>query len=457
MGANGKPMSFAQAVAGGKSVGVPGNFRLMAQVHRRYGKLAWARLFDPAIRLARDGYAVTPRLHSALTSKRAMLAASAEAREIYYQPDGAPKPVGSTIRNPRLAALLEAVARRGAEHFYTGRPADRLVETVRTAPANPSTMSKADVAAYRAQEREPVCGRYRVYRICGMAPPSSGGIAVYAILKQLERFDLAALGADNVTAWHLIGESMRLAYADREQWIGDPDHVRVPTPGLISDDYLAARSALISPDRAMPKASFGTPAGAPRVASVPDTEMAGTSHFSVADRFGDVASMTSTIEAGFGSGLVVDGYVLNNELTDFNFVPAVDGVPSANRVEAGKRPRSSMSPTIVYGPDGKVVAAVGAAGGPTIIAQVAKALIGVLDWKMPMQDAIALPLVIGAGDQLRLEQGTRLETMAPQLRALGHKVVVTGMGLKANGIEMTADGWRGGADPRSEGVVVGTR
>jgi gamma-glutamyltranspeptidase/glutathione hydrolase len=453
--ASGKPpASFDEARTGGRAAGVPGNLANMALAHKQHGKLPWAALFEPAIKLARDGFAVTPRFHGVLVAYRDFLAASPQGRTLYYQPDGAPKPLGTIVRNPELAKLFEEVAARGVDHYYRGAPAERLVAAVRSSPSHPSSMTKADVAAYEARPRDPVCGRYRVYRICGMGPPSSGGPAVYAILKQLERFDLPSRKREDPTTWHLVAESMRLAYADRAKWIGDPDHVAVPTAGLMSDAYLAERSSLIAADKRMAKAEAGNPPGAMNIAEAPDTEVAGTSSFAVADAAGNVASMTSTVEAPFGSGVLVDGYVLNNELTDFNLVPDEDGKPTANRVEPGKRPRSSMAPMIAYDAAGKPVLAIGAAGGATIIAQVAKAMIGVLDWKMSVQDAIAMPQLVAMGDLVRVEKGTALEAMAPTLERFGHKVQATALPLKANGVELTASGWRGGADPRSEGESI---
>ena len=263
-------------------------------------------------------------------------------------------------------------------------------------------MTVGDLAAYDAKQRDPVCGSYRGHRICGMGPPSSGATTVFAILKQLERFDLAALGPDSPQAWHLIAESMRLAYADRDLYLADADHVAVPVAGLTDPAYLAARSALIAPTSTMANVAAGRPAGARQMAWSPQPVEQGTSHFVATDRAGNVATLTSTIESIFGSGLMVNGYYLNNELTDFNIVPAVNGVPVANRVEAGKRPRSSMSPTIVFAPDGRVRLAVGAAGGATIIAQVAKAIIAVVDWRLSAQAAIALPVLYSPGrDRLR--------------------------------------------------------
>lgn len=449
---NGEPMSRSEAVPGGKSVGVPGNLRMMALVHEEQGKLPWARLFEPAIRLARDGFAVTPRLHNALA--RSDHITSPWAREQFFDANGAAKPVGTILKNPELANLLETLAARGADHFYVGPPAQDLVQTVRTASQNPSPMTLGDLASYDAKERPPVCGMYREYRICGMGPPSSGGTTVFAILKQLEGFDLSALGKDNPVAWHLIAESMRLAYSDREVYQADADYVDVPVAGLIDPGYLAERARLISPDGSIPHVTAGRPPGAKRMPAVADGEVPSTSHMVAIDSQGDVASVTSTIEGAFGSGLTSNGYFLNNELTDFTIVPEVNGQPVGNRVEGGKRPRSSMSPTIVYGPDGEVRIAIGAAGGVTIIAQVAKALIGVLDWNLSAQEAIALPQIIGIGDRVSVEQGTWLEGMIPELAALGLKPEPRPAGFKANAIERTPDGWRGAADPRSEGVAL---
>jgi gamma-glutamyltranspeptidase / glutathione hydrolase len=452
LGADGRPRAHDEAIPGGLSVGVPGNIRLIELAHARHGRLAWARLFAPAIRLARDGFAITPRLYRMLAQPNSLAGLSAWGRGRFYEANGQPRPVGTVIRNPELAAFLERLAARGPEHFYTGAAAAELVRTVRTSERNPSPMAAADLATYQAHARAPVCGRYRGYRICGMGPPSSGATTVFAILKQLERFDLRALGPDNPVAWHLIAESMRLAYADRDAYLGDADFVRVPVAGLTDPAYLAARSRLISADRAIAHVEAGTPPGAARRAAAPAALEAGTSHFVAVDRQGNVASYTSTIESVFGSGLTVNGMFLNNELTDFNFTPAVDAVPTANRVEGGKRPRSSMSPTIVYDSRGRVRIAIGAAGGTTIIAQVAKALIGVIDWDLSAQDAIALPQIMGLGDRVTIERGTRLEAMIPALQALGQRTVVVEPGYKANAMERVNGRWVGAADPRSEGT-----
>lgn len=452
---DGKPMTIGEAIPGGRSVGVPGNIRMMALAHARHGKLPWKALFQPAIKLAREGYILSPRGARALNHESGSL--SPEARKIYYQVDGLPKSAGTRIVNPALAAILEQLAERGADSFYVGPNAQAIVAAVNSAPRNPAPMTAGDLAAYDAKERPPVCGTYRAYRICGMGPPSSGGTTVFAILKQLERFDLKSIGKDGPAAWHLIIESMRLAYADREQYLADADHVPVPVAGLIDPAYLARRSALISPTSAMERVSAGTPAGAPTqfAPALPQAEH-GTSHFVATDAQGNVASLTSTIESAFGSGLMVNGYYLNNELTDFNIVPDRDGRPTANRVEGGKRPRSSMSPTIVFAPNGKVRLAVGAAGGATIIAQVAKAIIAVIDWDLSAQAAIALPAIYApGGSTVFIERGTSHEAMIPALQALGHSDVrLRGPSFKANAIEWDGRRWIGAADPRSEGAAV---
>jgi gamma-glutamyltranspeptidase/glutathione hydrolase len=449
---DGTPLSHGDAVPGGRSVGVPGSLRGMAMAHRGGGKLPWATLFQPAIRLARDGFQLSPRLVNGMARYGGHITPA--TRALFSAPDGSALPIGATIKNPAQAALLDRIATRGPDSFYVGPEAQKIVATVNGAARNPSKMTLGDLATYDAKPRAPVCVKYRVYRVCGMGPPSSGGVAVLMILKQLERFDMAGMGKDSAQAWHLFAESSRLAYADRDMYIGDPDHVSVPVKGMLDPRYLATRSALISPATTMASVTAGTPPGAPQRQRAPVSEVAGTTSLSVADARGNVVQVTTTVEGYFGSGLSVDGTVLNNQLTDFDIVPDKDGYVVANRVEGGKRPRSSMSPTIVYGPDGKVRLAVGAAGGSTIIAQVAKAIIGVVDWKLPAQDAIALGLLYAPGHVATAEKGTEREAMAPALRALGETVQVAALGLKANAIERVGNRWIGGADPRSEGVAM---
>jgi gamma-glutamyltranspeptidase/glutathione hydrolase len=358
------------------------------------------------------------------------------------------------VRNPALAAALKQIARKGPDAFYTGDTAAAIVKAVATAPHNPSALTPADLAAYRAKARPAVCGAYRGYRICGMGPPSSGAVTILQMLGMLERFDMKAMGPNDPHAWHLIAEAMQLAYADRDAYLGDSDFVSVPLAGLLDKTYLASRSALISPDRSLPVYRAGTPPGAQPRTAAPSSEVPSTTSFVATDGSGDVVTMTSTVEGPFGSQLVAQGFVLNNELTDFSFAPEKDGAPVANRVEAGKRPLSSMSPTIVYGPDGKMVLALGSAGGKQIIMHVMRALVGVLDWGLTAQQAIALPNIYFGGGAVLVEQGTMLEAMAPRIEALGQTVTPARLTSKINAIERTPAGWRGAADPRSEGVAL---
>jgi gamma-glutamyltranspeptidase/glutathione hydrolase len=458
IGTDGKPQPRREAVPGGKSVGVPGNIAMLALAHGKLGKLPWATLFQPAIGLARDGFAVTPRLAASIKGSAANLALTPEAKALFLTADGAPKPVGARIVNPDLAVTLEAVAKGGRDAFYTGPVAEKIVARVRTAPTNPAMMMLEDLKAYEAKQRDPVCAPYRVWRVCTMGPPSAGGIAVLQILGQLQGFDLKTLGAENPVAWHLLAESMRLAFADRAAFGGDADFVDVPVKGLVSAGYLKERGALISASGTMKDAPAGRPPGAPARTPGVGSDVPSTSHFVAVDKAGNVATLTSTVEGPFGSALVAGGMILNNELTDFSFEPEAGGVPVANRVQGGKRPRSSMSPTLVYDAKGRVVLAIGAAGGMTIPAQVAKAIVGVLDWQKPVEAAIGLPQVYISGDLLVVEkgpQGAALQAMIPALEKLGHRTVEASLPLKGNGMERIAGGWRGGADPRSEGTTLG--
>lgn len=457
LGPDGKPLPFGQAVLSGLSIGVPGNIALAAEAHARHGKLPWAKLFEPAIRLARDGWAATDRLNRALTTSRASAARSAAGKALFYDANGAPLLVGTLVRNPEIARTLEAVAQGGPAAFYAGEQAQTLQTAVSDDTPGRAPMTLHDVTTYRAKDRPPVCGTYRRYRICGMGPPSSGATTVFATLKQLERFNLRKLGKTSPVAWHLIAESMRLAYADRARWLADPDFVTVPLAGLIDPAYLARRSALIDPGKTNALVTAGTPPGAATLSRA-DSEVLpenGTSHFVVIDRAGNSVSYTSTVESAFGSGLMVGGYYLNNELTDFDMAPVQSGRIVANRVEGGKRPRSSMSPTLVFDTKGRLRLAIGAAGGATIPAQVAKAIVGVIDWKLSAQEAIALPVLFVQGEALVLEQGSTLEAMAPALRALGHEAVTSRpMPLKANAAEVIGKRLIGAADPRSEGRPI---
>lgn len=456
---DGAPMRWEDLVPGGTSAGVPGNIALAAKAHKAHGRLPWSALFQPAIKLAREGFTITPRLHSMMLDDLATIGFTGESRALYYGGDGKPLAPESLVTNPAIAAFYERLAAEGRDAFYTGQNAREIVAKVTTAPRNPAPMVESDVTSYVAKDREPVCATYRKHRICSMGPPSSGATTLLATLLQLERFDMKALGKDSPVAWHLIAESERLAYADRARYLADADFVQVPVSGLIDRSYLAARSALISPTGSIANAEAGVPPGAEALA-LADTSTPGergTSHFVAVDRAGNAVSYTSTIESSFGSGLVVNGYFLNNELTDFDITGQRDGKPAANRPDGGKRPRSSMTPTLVFGPDGKLRLAVGAAGGWTIPAQVIRAVIGVIDWDLSAQDAVSLPVILTPNnDVIVVEKDTMLEAMIPALKALGHgNVIARPPGFKANAIEVRNGRLAGGADPRSEGRAIG--
>lgn len=451
--ANGKPIPFLQAFPGGKSVGVPGNIRLMAEAHRKWGKLKWAEIFKPAIRLADKGFVVNRTLESRLAMIQRLWPQFETARSIYWV-DGKPAKAGMTLRNPELAKTLRLIAKKGPDAFYTGAIANSIVDTVNKSVVAPGDMTLADLAAYKAVEQNAVCAPYRVYVICGMAPPSSGATTVIQILGTLERFDMKALGKDDPKSWFLIGQAMQLAYADREKYLGDASFVQVPVTGLIDKAYLAERSALIDPSKARADYPAGNPPGAmPRTAAI-SGEVAGTTHFSAVDAKGSIANMTSTIEGPFGSQLIAGGFFLNNELTDFTFAPEKDGAPVANRVEGGKRPLSSMAPTIVFNREGKPVLALGSAGGKRIIMHVTKTLVGVLDFGLSLKEAIALPNIYFGGGALLVEENTTLATMAQQLANFGQPVKPEDLGSKVNGLQLIDGQWTGAADPRSEGNVV---
>jgi gamma-glutamyltranspeptidase/glutathione hydrolase len=453
LGPDGKPLPFIQAWPGGLSVGVPGNIRLAALVHQRWGKLPWAKLFEPAIRLA-PSYQVSSSMAQRLRDVARIMKDYPEARALFWEGD-APKRAGATIQNPALAAILRRIATEGPDAFYTGQNAQAIVDATHRTSHNPADMTLADLAAYRAKGRPPVCAPYRQYRVCGMGPPSSGATTIIQMLGMLERFDMKTLGPNSPISWHLIGEAMQLAYADREKWMGDSDFVSVPVKGLIDRNYLKSRSALILETTSLPAYVAGTPPGAqPRTAAI-SSEVHGTTHFVAADSKGNVATMTSTVESLFGSQLIANGMILNNELTDFTFAPTLNGQPVANAVAPGKRPLSSMSPTIVYDAKGRVIFAVGSAGGKRIIMHVMKALVGKLDWGLSAQDAIALPNIFFGGSALLLEKGTFLDELRPRIAQLGQTVLSADQGSKLNAIERTATGWRGAADPRSEGNVLG--
>jgi gamma-glutamyltranspeptidase/glutathione hydrolase len=455
IGADGQPLAHLDAVVGGKSVGAPGVLRALELAHARHGRLPWAELFEPAIRLATGGFALSPRLHRLLEWVR-LPGRDTAMRSMYYRDDDTPKPVGTLLRNPALAATLRTIAAHGADVFYTGEIARDIVSKVKTAP-NAGDLNESDLAQYQAKQREPVCAPYRQWKVCGMPPPSSGGIAVLQVLGLLQQLAPDRLPSDPIRAAHLITEAERLAYADRERYLADSDFIAVPLAGLIAPAYLAARAALVRSDRSLREAQPGSPPGAPLAELADDAspELASTSHFSIVDAEGNAVAMTSSIEFAFGSQQMVRGFLLNNQLTDFSFVAQQGGKPVANRIEPGKRPRSAMAPTMVFDRDGKLILALGSAGGSAIINHVVKTLVAALDWNLDLQHAIELPNFGSRNGPTELEQGTSAAAWADALGAHGHEVRLIDMTSGVHAVQRTGDGWRGGADPRREGVAKG--
>lgn len=473
-GPGGKPMSFYEGVVGGRSVGTPGVLRMLEIAHRAHGRLPWRRLFQPAIRLAEHGFTISPRL-ATLLARDAYLMKDPAARAYFYNKDGTPQRAGTVLKNPPLATALRQIADHGANAFYTGAIARDIVTKVRKQTVNPGLLSLQDLARYKAKVREPLCTDYRRSTVCGMPPPSSGGLAIAQMLGIFaSRPDWQQIGAQKPVhseigfeptpfAAHAFSEAGRLVYADRARYVADPDFV--PLPGgswasLTDKAYLAQRARLIHDD-SMGPAQAGMPQGAMlAMADDRSPELPSTSDIAIIDRYGQAVSMTTSIEDAFGSRLMVRGFMLNNTLTDFSFVSNENGRPVANRVQPGKRPRSSMSPEFVFDKRTRqLTTIVGSAGGPAIINHVAKALIGVTDWGMTMQQAIALPNFGSMNGPTQLEKGRVSEALVNGLTARGHDVQVVDMNSGLHGIQrLNVEGrtiWFGGADPRREGIAMG--
>src|SRR6266699_668467 len=388
LGADGRPLDWPDAVVSGKSVGVPGLLRLLDLAHRRHGRLPWAKLFEPAIKLAQEGFPISPRLHALVAADR-FLPLDANARRYFFLPDGKAKPAGTLLRNPEYAAVLKRVSLGGASAFYRGEIAREIAAAVRTHKRTRGDLVEGDFSAYAAIQREPLCGAYRRWKVCGMPPPSSGGFAVLQILEILERFDLRNVKPESVEAVHLFAEAGRLAYADRNLYIADPDFVIAPLAALLDSRYLDSRAKLIDRAHSMGRARAGTPADVAATYRISEPlELPATTHISVVDTEGNAVAMTASIEAAFGNRQMVRGFLLNNQLTDFSWTPEEGGKPVANRVEARKRPRSSMAPTMVFDEKGRLYTVIGSPGGHSIINYVALTLVNVLDWNMDIQQAI---------------------------------------------------------------------
>jgi gamma-glutamyltranspeptidase/glutathione hydrolase len=455
--ASGKPRQHMDAIPGGLSVGVPGDIAVLEMVHKRYGRLPWAALFEPAIRLAEQGFPVSRKLAAELRELPQM-GQMPDVKRYLYKGDGTPVAQGDILKNPELAQTLRMIAQGGARAFYTGPIAQAIADAVQHAPVNPATMTLADIAGYVAKERPVVCSTYRSYKLCSMGPPSSGGVSVVQMLGMLERFPSKDLQPGSLSGIHLFTQASRLAFADRAMYVADPDIVNVPVSALLDKSYLAERTKLIDPAKDMGTAVAGTPPmkhAALDFAPQRTPQLPGTSHLSVVDDHGEVVSMTTTIEFVLGSELMAKGFFLNNELTDFSFEPEHDGKPVANAPGPGKRPMSAMAPTIVFDKAGNFKIALGSPGGPVIIDYVAQSIIGMLDAGLDPQSATALPHVANLNGPTILEQGTPIDDFAPELTQMGHRVVLHVLESGAHIIEKTKRGYIGGADPRRDGTVMG--
>lgn len=474
LGPDKKPLDIRTAIVGGLSVGTPGVMRLLERAHAKHGKLPWAALFQRAIDLADNGFIVSPRLEAMIVGTATMLCQQPAAAAFYLKPGCQPRRAGETLKNPELAATLRALAKGGASAFYSGEIADAIVKTVHGHATNAGRLSLDDLKNYSVKEREPVCGTYRGLKICGMPPPNSGTVAVLQTLGILEHHPVSSFPPNSVDAVHLVTEAYRLAYADRNRYVGDPDFVQVPVAGMLAAAYLKQRSTLIRMDRTMGAATAGTPAGAEPRGLDDSPELPSTSHISIIDRFGNALAMTTTIESAFGSMQMTKGFMLNNQLTDFSMTPSdAQGNPVANRVEPGKRPRSSMSPIVIFGPTNAVEGVIGSPGGSNIIQYVTKTVLGLVDWKLDIQQAIDLPnFGAQASATTELEKGTALTPLQDALKARGHSPVVIDInsglqGIVFNGLregkpalfsrDPAKGRWAGGADPRREGIAKGHR
>jgi len=450
----GQPLKWIDAVVGGRSVGVPGILASFKKAHDLYGKLPWSVLFEQAIELAEHGFVVSPRLEKLLGMDFNPGIHILPEINQYFFPNGQSVKAGSVLVNKKLAKVYRSIASDGVDVFYKGWIAKRIVEKVQHSSIAPGLLTMEDMSAYQVAQRDAVCGLYRQFNICGMAPPSSGGIAVIQTLAQLQSFDLVKEKPNSVLATHLITQSSRLAFADRNRYIADADFVSVPTAGLLATDYLAQRTKLIDINHDMGKAQAGFPVGAVAQADDSAIERPSTSHISIVDGLGNAVSMTSSIENGFGSALMVEGFILNNQLTDFSLAPKENGQWVANRVEANKRPRSSMSPMMVFNNDKSLRLVVGSPGGSRIINYVTQTIIGVLDWQLNSQQAINLPKITNRNKVTTLERGTSAETLKSALEAKGHTVKIQDLNSGLHAIEVTKNGLVGGADPRREGLVM---
>lgn len=452
---SGKAMPWIKAVVGGHSVGVPGVLAGLKKAHDQYGKLPWDVLFKDAIKLAETGFIVSPRLEKLVAMEFNPGITKLATIKNYFFPDGKAIKAGQVLKNPELAAVYRSIAKQGIKVFYQGWVAEKIVAAVQHSAIAPGRLTLADMKNYRAKELPAVCGAYRQYQVCGMAPPSSGGVAIIQMLGQLEHFDIAKYSMNDLQFTHLFTQSSRLAFADRNRYIADSSFVNVPTQGLIEKQYLAQRASLIDINKDMGNATAGVPSGALAQADDNAYELPSTSHISIVDQYGNAISMTTSVEMGFGSAVMVEGFILNNQLTDFSLDPKHNGQWVANRLEPGKRPRSSMAPMMVFNEDETLKLVVGSPGGSRIINYVAQTIIAILDWQLDPQSAINLPRLTNRNKVTTLEKGTELEKLKPALESIGHQVDIRDLNSGIHAIVLSDSKLHGGADQRREGTAIG--
>ncbi len=452
---NGKKIPWKEAVVGGKSVGVPGVLRALEMAQKEFGDLPWRELFMDSALIAENGFEVTPRLEKLVGLDIHPGLNQFHNSKVYFHPGGKPIKAGYVRKNGALARVLRNIAENGADFFYSGELAEKIVKTVKNAPINPGVLTVEDMANYTAVKRDPICGQYKTYKVCGMAPPASGGISVLQILKMLEGFKMEQYQPNQLEAVHLFTQASKLAFADRDMYIADSDFNKKPFGALINRTYLSRRAQSIGLDKYIRYARPGSAYPQAFLQKDNSYELPNTSHISIVDEKGNAVSMTTSIEFAFGSGLMVEGFLLNNQLTDFAFLPSRGGYRVLNAVAPNKRPRSSMSPTMIFNEKGELYLVVGSPGGSRIINYVAQTLLGVLDWGLDIQEAINLPKVTNRNDYTALEKGSGIVGLQQQLEAMGHSVRVIDLNSGIHGIQIKDDILIGGADPRREGIVVG--
>lgn len=452
---DGKPMSWRDAVVGGKSVGVPGVLKALEDAHEKFGKLPWQTLFSDTIDLSSKGFVVSPRLARLVELDLHPGVNEFTETNDYFKPQGKPVAKGDVKQNPKLANTLTLIGSQGTDAFYKGELAEKIAAAVNQVSINPGTLSASDLAEYKVIQRQPMCNPYRAYKICSMAPPSSGGVTMYQILKLLENFTLSELSPSSAEFVHLFTQASALAYADRADYIADLDFMGIDAQALVDETYIMKRASQIGVNTRYKKAEAGSPYETIAYGTDDAYELDSTSHISIVDKQGNAVSMTASIEFMFGSGIMVEGFLLNNQLTDFAINPLQDGKLVLNRAEPGKRPRSAMSPTMVFDENNKLSLVIGSPGGSRIINYVAQTIVNVLDFDMDIQEAINAPRITNRNDRTSLEKGTPIASIKESLEALGHEVRVVDLNSGLHGIQIKNGKLYGAADPRREGKAEG--